>query len=238
MLRSCICCRCCNWAADGTWDVDGGALVGGAGEPHWFGGNDCLRRRLSAGLRLYVIFAWTRSSLKICDFDVDPTEMKMKIFFFFVSWWKLQQNVCKTLPVSHFHCFSLKLQRTRFPSRHLPKIQSYRTQALRKRNNFIAWLSYYNFRWNVFRLKLSVIWFRCAHFLKLSKKLFRSIKFAVNCTMFYWRMTRCIYLPWRTLEEMCKINHTIHTCTGFIMVVYTHMNQYPMFIKLNVTSNW
>lgn len=91
ILRSCICWRCCNCAADGTWDVDGGALDGGAGDPPWFGGNDCLRRRLNAGLRLYVILAWTRSSLKI--YSMLNTEMRMKVFFYYEKPTKSRLNI-------------------------------------------------------------------------------------------------------------------------------------------------
>lgn len=55
--RSRICCRCCSWVADGTWVplLREFMFCGG--------GSDCRRRRCSAGLRLYLSFAWMSSSL-------------------------------------------------------------------------------------------------------------------------------------------------------------------------------
>lgn len=60
--RSLICCRCCSWTGEGmTAACDG--VDGGPG----CDGSDWRRRRLSAGLRLYLTLACTRSSLKTLE---------------------------------------------------------------------------------------------------------------------------------------------------------------------------
>lgn len=139
MLRSCICWRCCNWAADGTCDVDGGALDGGAGEPHWFGGSDCLRRRLNAGLRLYVILAWTRSSLKIYLI------FESRIQIFLISLWRakvLRNITCVTFSLFFAEASTKPFSQSTFTKDSVVSKSSF----MKEYNNSIFRIS-----WNVLR---------------------------------------------------------------------------------------
>lgn len=77
--RSRICCRCCSCAGDGTW-----ALLLREFKC-WGGGNDCLRRRLNAGLRLYFSLAWIKSSLNTCEmFKFSFADTSTKPFSHFI----------------------------------------------------------------------------------------------------------------------------------------------------------
>lgn len=77
--RSRICCRCCSWAGDGTC-----ALLLREFKC-WGGGNDCLRRRLNAGLRLYFSLAWIKSSLNTCEmFKFSFADTSTKPFSHFI----------------------------------------------------------------------------------------------------------------------------------------------------------
>lgn len=90
--RSRICCRCWSWAGDGTW-----ALLLREFKC-WGGGNDCLRRRLNAGLRLYFSLAWIKSSLNTCEmfkFSFADTSTKPFSHFIVTNSLVLSVSTCK-----------------------------------------------------------------------------------------------------------------------------------------------
>lgn len=142
-LRSCILCKCCICAAVGACDgnVEPCALpaaeVLAACDGWWWWwvgvpapllptccGNDCRRRR-SAGLRLYVIFACESSSLKTCMYVCTLNKcLEMKNLL----WVELGILNFQFSPVWCFHFLPQTLRRNHSPSLEWPPILWWRTQ--------------------------------------------------------------------------------------------------------------